>query len=297
MKLLKPTALVFALSLAAAASAQDGAQQRLREEMRDVLSRLAASGALDGAPLEVEAPPGQVLTLGLVLDAAPGRGPQVLAVTPGGNAERLGLRTGDRLLAVNGQSLLGGGAEAVRSQVLASGAGATTRFDLERGGAKLTLSGVMKTLDVPGFRLQVGGAGVAAGASRSIAAAVPAAGGNTPGGGCGRLSQFDSAPRSEKLYGIKIVEIDGHIPGPSNSPSYRVEAGHHMVTVAENIDYRQLPMVYSRARRQNSEKTFEVDVAPDTTLLLASKLIPTGEQGGADYWRPEVWKTVPESCR
>lgn len=283
-------------ALAHAADASDAsAQAALRVEMRDVLSRLVAAGALDGtAPLEVEAPPDRVLTLGVVLDAAPGRGPQVLAVTPGGNAEALGLRSGDRLLAVNGVALDGGGAEAVRAQALRADGG-LTRFEIERGGKQLVVEGRLRPLQVPGFKLTVGGTGVAGGATRALAASLPAAGAGAPGG-CGRISHFEVAPRSEKLYRAKIIAIDGHIPGPSNAQSFRVDAGRHEVTLAEDIDYRQLPMVYSRNRR-NNEKTFSVEVAADTTLLLAAKLILPGNQAGGDYWEPVVWKAVPEPCR
>lgn len=272
-------------------------QAALREEMRDVLSRMVASGVIKldaNAAVEVEAPPDRVLSLGLVLDTAPGRGPQVLAVTPGGNAAAIGLRTGDRLLAINGRSVVGGSAESVRNQALAAAGAAPTQFEIERAGKALTLSGVLRPIELPGFRLQVGTrTGVAA--ASALAAAIPAAAADD--GACGRISHFAVAPRSEKLYPAKIIAIDGHIPGPSSAASYRVHAGSHEVTLAEDIDYEQLPMVYSRLRRQYSEKTFSVDVAPDTTVLVAAKLVPPGERGEGDYWQAVAWKSVPEACR
>src|SRR5207244_5317402 len=103
-------------------SGSDGTRAALREEMRDVLSRMVAAGALDPAatdesPLQVDAPADRVLTLGVVLDSAAANGLSVLAVTPGGNGETIGLRSGDRILNVNGVATSAHGAEALRNEI------------------------------------------------------------------------------------------------------------------------------------------------------------------------------------
>ena len=98
--------------------------------------------------------------------------------------------------------------------------------------------------------------------------------------------------------GISILSIDGEIPGPANQDTYRVAAGPHEVEVAELIDDQDLPGTYTRARRHKN-KTFTVDVRPDTTYMVASHLNEDRERdiikGG--YWDPVVWKEIAEPCR
>jgi hypothetical protein len=283
-------------------AAAPAAREALREEMREVLTRMVAAGALSEdaagqAPLAVESPPDRVVSLGLVLDTASRSGPTVLAVTPGGNAQALGLRGGDRLLSLNGAALAGASAQFLREQTARVGSGGAVRFELERDGQRLSVGGVLRPLQVPGFRLEVGGsAGLASGASRALAAALPAAG--SEASGCGRISHFPIAPRSDKLFKARIVLIDGTLPGPTGQDSYRVAAGPHEVTVAENIDYRDLPTTFSRERRQGGEKRFSVEVRPDTTVMVAARLLEHSEQpriGG--YWEPVAWKEIHEPCR
>src|SRR5947209_9186741 len=88
-------------------------EQQLREELRMMLARLAASGALGAHPeqilLDVDEPAQRVSDLGLLVDSTSAEtardGLRVIATTPGGNADRLGLRAGDRLIGINGHSL------------------------------------------------------------------------------------------------------------------------------------------------------------------------------------------------
>jgi len=153
----------------------------------------------------------------------------------------------------------------------------------------------VKPVLVPGYRFELAAA-PAPGLNAGIAAATlanSAPGGN---GGCGRISEFPTAPRSQKLYGAKILAIDGKLPGPKGQQNFRVPVGPHEVTLAENIDYRDLPIVHNRERR-GSEKTITVDVKADTTTIMASRLTEASAASGRGYWQPAVWKEIPEPCR
>ena len=91
-------------------------------------------------------------------------------------------------------------------------------------------------------------------------------------------------------------------PGPQGSHSFRVAAGRHTVKVTELIESHYLPF-NDRLRNSGPSashyKTVEVDVAPDTTSLVAAHLEDdkrTEWKDGA-YWSAVAWKQISESCR
>ena len=300
-----PLALLAVLALsgfARAGSADANVEQRLRGELNAIMTELIQSGAFDGEDsLEVGAPARRVADLGLLVDSAhaDARGLRVLAVTPGGGAERIGLRAGDTLLALNGTSLArSDGGATLRDTVDALPDGSPLAFYVQRDGATQTLSGPLRSIELPPMRLTVG-----AGAQLAAAAAPRDRGARVDDaiGGCGRISDFDSAPRQQQLHAAKIISIDGTTPGPDGAKSYRVAAGTHVVKVAEDIESRYLSFS-DRARSAGPAtrryKTLSVDVAPGTTTLIAARLIPEQRNNPTDgaYWEPVAWKQVDEAC-
>lgn len=297
-------ALLVALALGGLAHAADAnVEQRLRGELDAVMTELIQSGAFDGeGSLDVGAPARRVADLGLLVDSAraDADGLRVLAVTPGGGAERIGLRAGDSLLALNGTSLArADGGATLRDTVDALPDGSTLAFYVQRDGNAQTLSGPLRSIELPPMRLTVGG-------GTQLAAAAPRGrvtdAGDDVAGGCGRIGDFDTAPRQQQLHAAKIISIDGGTPGPDGSKSYRVAAGTHEVKVAEDIESRYLSFS-DRARSSGPAtrryKTLSVDVAPGTTTLIAARLIPEQRSNPTDgaYWEPVAWKQVEEACR
>jgi hypothetical protein len=177
--------------------------------------------------------------------------------------------------------------------------GSTLAFYVQRGGEAQTLSGPLRSIELPPMRLTVG-------SGTRLVAAAPGNRGTQVGdeavGGCGRISDFDTAPRQQQLHAAKIISIDGVTPGPDGSKSYRVSAGTHVVKVAEDIESRYLSFS-DRARSSGPAmgryKTLSVDVAPGTTTLIAARLIPEQRNNPTDgaYWEPVAWKQVDEACR
>jgi len=119
---------------------------------------------------------------------------------------------------------------------------------------------------------------------------------------CGRISVFDSAPRGQQLYAVVLIAIDGRLPGPTDSPSFRIEPGKRVLTVAENIDAHQFSSVqqYQRSNAgRDRYQTLEVDVQPGVTYRLAAKFDLEQRNSIRDnaYWKPVVWSEVRETCR
>lgn len=305
-----------------AAAAHTGAaaglsvEQRLREELNVVMMDLIQSGAFGATSpqqiaIDIDSPPQKVSNLGLLVDSkgGAGEGLRVLAVTPGGNAERMGLRAGDVLVALNGTPLSpGDGAAALRHTVDSLPDGSRLEFGVRRDGRATTIAGAATSTYLPAMHLSVGtGTALASNAgsgARLAADSRSGAYGNGPADtsqGCGRINDFDVAPRGQQLHKATIIAIDNHAPGPHGSQSYQVSAGPHTLKVAENIEERYFSF---NSRQRNAQvgggyKTIEVNVAPDTTYLVAARLNEDQRDNPANgaYWDPVVWKEVPETCR
>lgn len=232
-------------------------------------------------------------SLGLLVDSADAQaahdGLRVLGATPGSVADQLGLRPGDVLVEVNGTSLANLGADA-DGRALAAATLNTSLANLPTASPlrlRVLRDGVSLALNAPLY--------AAAESSAVTAAADP-----PPTGGCGRISVFDVAPRSEHLYRAKILLLDGVTPGPTGTPSFRVSAGTHKLLVAEDIPTDEMGVgdfATLRARR-NTSKELTVTIKPDTTALLAAKLHTdkAADFAHGAYWDPVIWREVPESC-
>ena len=305
-------ALVIAAS-SAAANAQDAAtaasndadaalKARLAAELRATVATLAESGAfgnasVDQVHLDVAVPAQRVSDLGLLIDSASDRrdGVRVLGVTPGEQAQKMGVRGGDLIVAVNAASLAQRerAAMELRRIVDALPESAGVSLDVVRDGQPLTLHGVVTSRRLPPMRLIIGDASSSSTSSTNATSAEADA--------CGRISDFDVAPRQQQLHGARVLSIDGRAAGPTTSHVFRVSAGAHTLEVGERIDARYLSF-NDRQRQAGSptgSKTLQVDVPPNTTLLVAARL-NAGKQREwqhAAYWDPVVWKTADERCR
>jgi hypothetical protein len=306
--------------LAGPAAAQDGVgeasaipvaptllEQRLHQEMQSVLLRLIEDGELDAAAaaeLSLAAPASQQPDFGAILDVRhrPGQaGLPVLGVTPGSSAAALGLRAGDLIVAVNSVVLAGLDADAaghslaaarLRAELLADADAVELR--VRRGGDELSLSGPVRIVDLPAYRLELGAA--------LAHATVAAAGGGDGVSSCGRISVFDIAPRAQKLYPAVLIAIDGKLPGPTDADVFRVTPGRHQLKVAEAIDWRQFSDLQRLQRDRTVRdryKVIEVDVQPGITYRLAARFHLEERNSIRDgaYWEPVIWKESPEHCR
>jgi membrane-associated protease RseP (regulator of RpoE activity) len=304
---LRVSTLAAALTFAGGVLAADtSVEQRVSAELSAVMAELIETGAFGDLPSErialaVDTPARRVSDLGLLVDSARAGddGLHVLAVTPGGNAERIGLRAGDVVVALNGTSMVGADSAArLRQHVDALPDGSALAFYVNRGGSSQTLSGSLSSVYLPAMHLTVGAAPQVGAAGATVA---PADGVSTATG-CGRISDFDVAPRQQQLHAAKIISIDGVTPGPSGAQSFRVAVGTHSVKVTEDIESRYLGFS-SRARNaglaSDRYKTLQVEVMADTTTFIAARINVdqrTNPHDGA-YWDPVAWKQTAEACR
>ncbi len=245
----------------------------------------AVESAVAGA-LQAGTPSAQAhYELGAVVDVrqASANGVTILAVTPGGAADRLGLRAGDRLRAINGRRLDNTPKpSSTLESALQEGNGAL-RVEAVRNGKTLALSG------------------------RADAAATSAS--QAGARSCGYLSTLAGvAPRSKGIFQAEITQIDGNstpLQQPTNR--HRVKAGKHVLVVREFIDPARLSSAQlqqiSKMKKfalARAYKSLVIDVEPGMSYRVGARLLKdkldTQSIRDNAYWEPLVWEKVPEAC-
>lgn len=248
-----------------------------------MLLALGITALAHAAPASEDATTPARWEIGAVLDvrAPSDDGLAVLAITPGGAAERLGLRTGDRLVAINGTRFDSAAEPAASLRQSLAAADGALQVDVLRDGQALQVSGQ--------------------------ADAVPTAAGGAAG--CGYVSTVGVPPRvSEKVHPAEITRIDGRSTPLFDVNRHRVEAGRHVLTVRELIDDHvfnstQLTQRSLMKRRElaRAYKALVVDVPANTLLRVGARWIPEKRENqdfrDNAYWEPVVWEAVPQSCR
>lgn len=312
MKLRLTTLIALALSVSAFAADVNGssavskglAEQHLRQDMQLLLSRMSASGMLGDHPeevhLSIDEPSRRVADLGVLVDSTSAErahdGLRILGTTPGGSAEHGGLRPGDVIVSVNGTSLKNLGSDsdgralaAATLRTSVNDAQSKLQLDVMRNGDLLAMNVPVQSVFVPAMRVELGSGAVAAQTTMSSSSS-----------GCGRISTYDVAPRSERIYHATIEQIDGVTPGPSGQETYRVSAGQHKLLVNEDIPTRQVgigPDATMRSQRDHS-KVLMIDVKPDTTVMVGAKFHEDKANNvrNGEYWDPIAWREKGMSC-
>jgi len=243
-----------------------------------------AAAATIGGPLAVlqsSASAGQArYELGAVVDARNARssGVKVLAVTPDAAADRIGLRAGDQLLAINGLRLDDTASpSSTLERGLQEGNGAL-RLEVMRDGRKLLLSGRAEAME--------------------------------PGGtqSCGYVTdQQGVVPKSQDIFNVEITQIEGRSTPLQSSNRHRVAAGKRVLVVRELVQESYLNSSQLQQIRKMKKfafarayKSFVLDVEAGMSYRIGARLIrqklDTQSIRDNAYWEPVVWSKVPQSC-
>lgn len=269
----------------------------LEQEFRSTLLRLAQSGRLPEStgPLVIERPAERVNDFGLLVDRDSAEGLLVLGTLPGGSAERLGLRPGDRLLRANGIDVRGsGGSQRMRELLDALAGDGRVQLQLLREGETQQLDGNIGVVMLPPMRVEL-----LPGSTSSTAVSDTV---GDPDSVCARISVEPSAPTARNLFPVTLIEVNGELPGPSSQTTFRLKPGRQTLVVAELIDPKYFSSVANlqRGRRgADRYKTLELEVRPGVTYMLAAQLDRQRSDRIADgsYWAPVVWTERAEPCR
>jgi hypothetical protein len=300
----KPSATVFLIAglLMAGVVRADPDTEALRERIElAVLEWLESVGGGARTDLSLSLPEQTVPDVGIIFDGtwepgSDGEGLRVLGVRPGAAGARMGLKPGDRIVAVNGIDLrhlgdAGDGraraAQALSAWIASQAPGDSLSLRVVRDGREIELVGAVHVHHLPAIHLALG-------ASALAAAADPAGSASTRH--CGEISSFALPPRGRDLFPVMIVGIDGSEWLRHDRTQWRLPAGTYRVRVVELISDSRLRVP---DRQRGVSKTLEIEVAADMSYELAARLIPERRFSGArgDYWEPVVWRVAPKECR
>jgi C-terminal processing protease CtpA/Prc len=141
------------------AAASDDAEALIVQEIEETLLRLNDLGVLGEVPrggIEVGQSGRVRYELGAVINISTDpHGSPVVALTPGGTAERLGIQVGDRVLAINDVALAESGNPATDIALAINREDGLLRLKLLRDGHELLVDGEAEAIMVPGFRLRI----------------------------------------------------------------------------------------------------------------------------------------------
>ena len=141
------------------AAADSDAEARIADEIEATLLRLSEQGALKanrGNTLSLEREAKVRYELGAVVDIdLQASTVTIVAITPGGSAERMALQVGDRILAVNGLDLARSSDLGTDFAMHAARAKGELQLTVRRGTREFEVSGQADQVLVPGFRLRV----------------------------------------------------------------------------------------------------------------------------------------------
>lgn len=282
------SALLYAgIAVAQPANAQADKQQ-LSRDIEAALLDLGDRNALGSSdtPLTVAAPAQVRYELGAVVDAG-AAGATVMAITPGGAAERLKLQPGDRLVAINGTRIAGAPDPMATLERAVRGGDGTLRINVARDGHAFQVAGQADVVAIPAYQLTVGAPG---------------------SGGCGFVtSTHGPRPNSRGIYRAEITRIDGRSTPLQRVNRHRTDSGRHVLTVRELIERSWLSNAQivqiermQRLKDARAYKTLVVDVKPGISYrvgarLLRDKLDADSIRANA-YWEPVVWEAAPERC-
>lgn len=221
--------------------------------------------------------------LGAVVDVrqASANGVTILAVTPGGAADRLGLRAGDRLRAVNGRRLDNTSKPSSTLESALQEDNGALRVEAVRNGKTLALSG-----------------------RADAANPEPREGAQS----CGYVStRAGVVPRSKGVFEAEITQIDGRSTPLQPTNRHRVGTGKHVLVVREFIDPARLNSAQlqqiakmKKFALARAYKSLVIDVEPGISYRIGARLLKdkldTQSIRDNAYWEPVIWEKVPQAC-
>ncbi len=244
------------------AHAQTDARGALEAELGRAVDNAIADAVVragaPGEPLAISHPEQQRFELGAVLDVrstAP-TGLIVLALTPGGAGERIGLKVGDQIVEINGYSMLEAeGLVARLKEALGSDDG-QLQVKLLRGEQPVSLNGAADLIRIPAYTLNV--------------AAVASA----EASGCGFVSG------GAKTYGgvakVDILEVDGK-PAPVDLIGrLTLPAGQYVLTLRTRP---RLGMLQESRMQAIRTRTGETAMAPQDQVKKPDRGMPPDPEG------------------
>ncbi len=272
-----------------------------------------AGNSVKDLHFQVGLPAKQSPNLGLVLDLdSIAKGYKILSVTPGSYADKLNLKPGYLIIAINDIPVDNSEKRRAFSELENAIAGDSLRLTIDKNGKTETFESIVIGKYTPSIKLEIGAESTKDRFNDTV---------QTDEAGCGKVSVFFTPPSSKQFYHAKIFQIDEQRVN-STRETFRLKPGKHIIHLKEYInDYlfvrrfrspqgsklsnwtdRTNDFKWSTRRNKRFHgvaKSIEIDIKPNVTYNLAAKFIKDKQfkQRSGEYWEPVVWKeTVNDEC-
>ena len=254
--------------------------------------------SMDDFYFSIEVPAQQEANLGMVIDVENvEKGYQVLSVTPGSLAEKINIRSGDKIVAINDVEVKDASDNTALKQLQELTPGQQLKLAFNSKGDVKEAVVEMSGDYMPGIKLEIGSQSVVKLAaltnSDKIGTSDSVEKVDSESNACGQVSVFFRPPESKDIYPAYINAINDRNVVRSRH-SFRLPPGKHTIKIHELITDPFL----RRSRGLQKAKPIEIDVKPNMSYYLGAKFIRAKRSKVYKelYWEPVVWRTSERSC-
>ncbi len=288
------------------------------EAARNMLIELANDPAFDGVDIntlafELTRDEEQIQQFGAVLDVTfddetDQHGLAIVAITPDSLASDLGLKSADRIQAINGKRLLKLG------QLNDGRATAYERFatifsslennqDVEltvlRQQQTLVLHGRNQRQVLPAIRLRFNPTTMNGSAVSATTEQGQESGGTVATAtGCGSINSRQPPPNQDDIWPVAIVGFNTETRDTKSRDVVYIRPGEYRVLLKDYIPNYELRTKHTRFSNRRPNKNLTITVEDGMVYYVGAKLLYSiKDQGSHDeYWEPVIWKSESLKC-
>ena len=294
VKMLSLAVVLGVMSSYASQAQQTNSVQDVVEAVQTAI--MSAERPAGDGPWVIEEPSRNYYHFGAVLDLQY----RVLTLTPGSDAERAGMKVGDKALRINDIEFNENRIESILKTLNDMEDDQPLHIQVNRAGKVLNLKTTATRTTIPAWRLEVNPSQSSA-AQRSTHVAD-----TEMTTGCGFLSVFYSppVPNNEEIYPARIQAVDNEdFSDQLNlgaTDVIKVPAGMRTIELQERIVSHRIRRHRADVREQRKQlpQTIQLHVEPNKVYHFVSRYFFDFDArvDPKQYWEPVVWRVTDRQC-
>ncbi len=235
-----------------------------------------------------ELPEQNLINFGLVLDVEnPADGFNILSVSPGSEADKLGVVAGSKLIKINDININKQTSEQSLSVLQNLAINDPVSMIVATDKETKTINTTIKGTNLPAVKLEIGTTTTQAVLNDNLN------NDDANANECGEVSVFFRPSEVKKLYNAYITSINGDGVNRMKK-SFRLKPGKYQFKLHELIDD---PFFKRRGNRLQKAKVLEINVKPNVRYDLAAKFLTNKRLSlRDDFWEPVIWRTSERKC-
>ena len=115
-------------------------------------------------------------------------------------------------------------------------------------------------------------------------------------GECGMVKLYDKNNTRQRVYGVKLLEVDGN-PEWNRTYLKAIPVGPHKFKIGEQIPNSELSQQVARWNdRSIRTRELEIDIQPNVLYVIGAKFDPDKRTDVKEYWAPIVLRDEGHAC-